>query len=98
MATTAPLTSTSKVVHVTPAHSSQRRCRFAGASSISSAAYFGREEDGPRRAGGVDDDLSAGDLARKLAQQARSDLSTFANTMQEKKDQVCGECERFSGR
>jgi len=48
-----------------------RLSRFDGARSISSASYFERDEEGM----GPSEELSAGDVARRLAYTAKTDLS-----------------------
>eukprot|EP00741_Cyanophora_paradoxa_P011289 tig00020554_g10904.t1 len=55
----------------------QRLSRFSGAASISSAAYYDRDET-PSAS-----DMSASDLARKLAGQAKADLSNVTSVVKE---------------
>lgn len=68
------------------AETSARLSAFAGASSISSAQYFG-EEDPVRRSGGSGSDWdgiqgAAADFARKFVGQAAADVGALKNVVQ----------------
>lgn len=61
-----------------------RLSQFSGATAISSAAYFGRDEGGPSGGGsGGSKDLSATELMSRVSMRARADAAELKNAAKE---------------